>query len=99
LKEIEQQERLRGIAPAVHAPRNAKLDPMDAKPAPRAGAEAQRPADEQAAIDRFFAEGEPAAQEEPRIVPDGPLRSAPQVPQNNEICPQCLIRKDLCGHK
>jgi hypothetical protein len=113
LADIERKERLTGIAPAVHAPRNAK--PADAKPAsPVPQAEPQRPAEEQAAIDRFFGEGE-SSQAEPRIVPNGPLRPQPpntplfcEVHQgplsicgcaNNEICSQCLIPRKNCGHR
>jgi hypothetical protein len=111
LKEIEQRERLRGIAPAVHAPRNAKLDSSDAKPAsPAPVADTSRSSEEQAAIDRFFAEGEPPTQEEPRIVPNGPPNAqlfcdVHQTPlstcgcANNEICPQCLIPRKNCGHR
>ena len=85
LKEIEQQERLRGIAPVVHAPRNPKPDSPNAKPQIPV-TETNRPPEEQAAIDRFFAEGEPAkgeppAQEKPRIVHDGPPRPAPSNTQ------------------
>ena len=100
LKDIEQQERLRGIAPTVHVPRNAKHDSLDAKPAPVA--ETQRSADEQAAIDRFFAEGEPSsakgeppAQEKPRIVPDGPLRPAP--PNAQLFCEVHQAPLSICG--
>jgi len=110
---IERKERLSGIAPAVHAPRNAK--PADTKPAsPAPQAEPQRPAEEQAAIDRFFGDSE-LPQREPRIVPNGPLRPEPPNPQlfcevhqgplsicgcaNNEICPLCLIPRQNCGHR
>lgn len=87
LKDIEQQERLRGIAPTLHAPRNGKPDLPDAKPHVPV-TETNRPPEEQAAIDRFFAEGEsssakgePPAQEKTRIVPHGPLRPAPSNTQ------------------
>jgi hypothetical protein len=114
LKEIEQQERLRGIASAVHGPRNAKLDSPETALAPHAPeAEPNRSIEEQQAIDRFFGEGESPAQGEPRIVPDGPLRSEPlnrqlscEVHQTslsicgcNEVCPLCLQPRQICGHK
>jgi hypothetical protein len=115
LKEIEQQERLRGIAPSVHAPRNAKPESPDTKPEPRAPVtDTNRSIEEQAAIDRFFAEGEPQT-EKTRIVPAGPLRPAPPNSSlfcevhrgplsicacaNNEICPLCLISRQNCGHR
>jgi hypothetical protein len=113
LKEIEQQERLRGIAPAVRVPRNARPDSPDAKSIPVA--EPNRSSEEQAAIDRFFGEGDSpeAKQGEPRTVPTGPLRPAPPAPQLfcevhetplsicgcNEICPLCLQPRQVCGHK
>lgn len=80
LADIERKERLSGIAPSLHAPRNAKPESRDAKPAsPAPQAEPQRRDDEQAAIDRFFGGGE-SSQRESRIVQDGPLRPEPPNP-------------------
>jgi len=112
LREIEQRARLRG---AVPVPRKPERDYQLATPEPQAPvADTNRSLEEQAAIDRFFAEGEPP-QREPRIVPNGPLRPAPPNTQlfcevhqtplstcgcaNNEICPQCLISRKNCGHR
>jgi hypothetical protein len=114
LKEVEQQERLRGIAPVVHGPRNARPEPRDAKPEPRAGAEPQRSAEEQEAFDRFLADGEPASEKgKPRHEPAA-IHATPPNAQfscevheapfsicgciNNEICPLCLIPRQNCGH-
>jgi hypothetical protein len=79
LEELRKKELLRGSYTPARKPERPS---PETKPEPRVPvAETNRPPEEQAAIDRFFAEGEPPAitQGEPRIVPTGPLRSEPQA--------------------
>jgi hypothetical protein len=82
LKEIEQQERLRGNASTLHGSRSAKRETQDAQPEPRAPlTDTSRSIEEERAIERFF-DGVTTGPKPQKQESDPPAsRPAPPVPQ------------------